>query len=311
MSLAAIEIDSLEYFYRHQWTGARIRALHTFSLTVQAGDCFGFLGNNGAGKTTTIKSILSLIKPYRGKISIFGTNSLDPASRQSIGYVAEQPYFYDHLNVQETVEMYAGLAAVPYRQRKQTATAAIARLGMDHKAKMPMRSLSKGLTQRVAIAQAICHKPRLLILDEPFSGLDPIGRKEIRDLFAELRDSGTSIFICSHILSDVESLCNKVSIMVKGELKGIFDLGSREQLSPKGFEITFRAEKQLDQRIIKDLGGRQLSHPGSVRLSFEDRQSAESALKKSIDHGLILEQFETAQTSLEDLYISLVNQQKS
>lgn len=306
MSLTAINIENLEYFYRSAWTGRKIRALNPYSLKVQSGDCFGFLGNNGAGKTTTIKSILSIIKPYRGNISIFGISSKDPQSRQSVGYVTEQPYFYEYLSVEETISMYAGLSSVPYKNRKKAVSEAIAKVGLNHKIKSSIRSLSKGLTQRVAIAQAICHKPKLLILDEPFSGLDPVGRKEIRDLFADLKDKGTTIFICSHILSDVESLCNRVAIMSKGELKGCFDLEKSRKISPKGYELTFSSDQQIDQRIVRDLGGKVLSHPGLLRVVFEDQKNAQIAIKKAFEHSLNLESFEPAYTSLEDLYLSLV-----
>jgi ABC-2 type transport system ATP-binding protein len=309
MDLSAIDINKVEYFYRHQWTGHKIRAIHPLSVRVETGDCFGFLGNNGAGKTTTIKSILSLIHPSAGKISIFGVDSKDPKSRQSVGYVSEQPYFYDHLSVYEIVEMYAALSALTYSDRKKSVLSALSRLGISDRAKTPMRALSKGLTQRVAIAQAICHKPRLLILDEPFSGLDPIGRREIRDLFAELRDEGTTIFMSSHILSDVEALCNRASILIKGELKGVYDLNDKNQLAPKGFELTFSSDSIIDPRIIKDLAGEVVSHSNLLRLLFLNRSEAELALKKSFEHALKLEKFETTYSSLEELYIELAKKQ--
>lgn len=302
----AIEIKDLQYFYRHQWTGKKIRALFPFSLDVAEGEYFGFLGHNGAGKTTTIKSILGLIRPSSGSIKIFGKESSNFSSRQSVGYVPEQPYFYDHLTVMEIVEMYAALSGVAANQRKNQVTKTLEKLGLSERSKTPMRSLSKGLVQKVAVAQAICHCPKLLILDEPFSGLDPIGRKELRDIFAEMQKSGTTIFMSSHILTDVESLCDRVSIMVKGNLKGLFNLREENLASNMGYEVTFKSASSISQETLEDLGGKKLNHPSALRLFFEQRGEAESALHKANAHGLTLEKFESAHTSLEDIFVKLV-----
>ena len=314
MTKSAIEIKQLEYSYRHQWTGKKIPALKPFSLEVTEGQCFGFLGHNGAGKTTTIKAMLGLIRPSSGSISLFGKSTRDTESRKSVGYVPEQPYFYDHLCVQEIIEMYASLSGVHSNSIKEASRAALEKLNIWERRKSPMKSLSKGLTQRVAVAQAICHKPRLLILDEPFSGLDPIGRKELRDLFSDLQKNGTTIFMSSHILSDVESLCSAVSIMVKGELKGIFNLKEQNLSASTGFEITFQLPNTIEnisEELLTSLGGKKLSHPSNLRLAFESRSKAESALAIASKHGLILDRFESTHRSLEDLFVTLVKESGS
>jgi ABC-2 type transport system ATP-binding protein len=308
MTQPAIEISELQYFYRHQWSGKKIRALFPFSLKIEPGECFGFLGHNGAGKTTTIKALLGLIRPSAGSISLFGKKSTETASRHSVGYVPEQPYFYDHLSVQEIVEMYAALSGLVSKNRRVMVRNALEKLGLYDRRNTPMRSLSKGLTQRVAVAQAICHNPKLLVLDEPFSGLDPIGRKELRDLFAQLQKQGTTIFMSSHILPDVESLCNRVSIMVKGELKGVFNIREGDLAASSGFEITFHSPNSVSEETMRELGGKQLSHPTSLRLLFKERKEAENALKIANEHGLILDKFESAHGSLEDLFVALVNE---
>lgn len=309
MNNLAISIEQLEYFYRHQWTGKKIRALSPFSLQISEGECFGFLGHNGAGKTTTIKALLGLIRPSAGNIKLFNLSSLDTDSRKSVGYVPEQPYFYDHLTVEEIIGMYAGLSGVGSNQKKEVIKNSLEKLNIWDRRKSPMRSLSKGLTQRVAVAQAICHRPKLLVLDEPFSGLDPLGRKELRDIFSEIQKSGTTIFMSSHILSDVESLCSRVSIMVKGELKGIFNLQEQVLSKSSGFEITFQIPESVStscNELVKTLGGKQLSHPNSLRILFDNRAQAEAALKNAGSLGLTLERFETVHQSLEDLFVALV-----
>lgn len=302
----ALNISSLEYFYRHQWTGQKIRALHPFSLEILQGECFGFLGHNGAGKTTTIKLILDLIRPSSGEIELFGINSRDYHSRQQVGYVAEQPYFYDHLTVREIVEMYAALSGIQKSEVRKEAEKSLARIGLTTKLDQPMRSLSKGLIQRVAIAQAICHQPKLLILDEPFSGLDPLGRKEVRDLLLELKESGCTIFISSHILSDVEALCDRASIMVKGELKRIFDIKN----TSSGMQITLAAENSVPAQILENLKPDKLSGKANNILFYKDRHQAQAALANAINSGLKIESFDLAHTTLEEIFMDIVKSQQ-
>ncbi len=219
-----LEIKDLSYSYKSEWLGKPYNALKDINLDLHEGECFGFLGHNGAGKTTTIKCILSLTRIKSGSIKIFGKEHSLAASRENVGYLPEQPYFYDYLTVNETMELYATLAGVNNSDLKTAVREALDLVKISSRAKNRMRTLSKGLTQRVAMAQAIVAKPKLLILDEPFSGLDPIGRKEFRELISNLNRSGVAIFMSSHILSDVEDLCGRASIMASGELKGIYNL---------------------------------------------------------------------------------------
>lgn len=224
-----LEITALSYVYRGNWMVGRKKAVQNLNLEIFEGESFGFLGHNGAGKTTTIKCILNLIKPSTGSVKIFGKSATEVSAREKIGYVPEQPYFYDYLTVAEILQMYAQLSGLHSHDRDNAITQALAAVNMGDRVGASMRSLSKGLTQRIAIAQAIVAKPKLLILDEPFSGMDPIGRKEFRELFLNLKKQGTTIFICSHILSDVELLCDRVSIMSQGELKGVFDIRDKSK----------------------------------------------------------------------------------
>jgi ABC-2 type transport system ATP-binding protein len=222
--MATLEVNNLNYIYTHEWTRKKQIAVKDLSFKVDRGECFGFLGLNGAGKTTTIKAILGLINPLKGSvIKINGYSHKEVKARSQVGYVPEQPYFYDHLTVNEIMYLYASLSGVPPSVRKEAVVKALKRVKLHERETSRMRTLSKGLTQRVAIAQAIVGDPALLILDEPFSGMDPIGRKEFRDLFLELKGEGKTLLLCSHILSDAEFLCDRGLILANGETKGIVD----------------------------------------------------------------------------------------
>jgi ABC-2 type transport system ATP-binding protein len=307
----ALEIDCLSYTYTEDWTRKKREAIRALSLTVKAGEAFGFLGHNGAGKTTTIKAILNLISPQQGTIKIFGENWKSLRSRRAVGYLPEQPYFYDYLTVQETLELYACLAEVPSEGRARTVAATLEKVGLGDRKKVRLRTLSKGLTQRVALAQAIIAKPKLLILDEPFSGLDPLGRREFRNIFSELKAEGATIFMSSHILSDVEFLCDRASIMVKGVVREIFDLREKPAaLSGEEFELTVQSSEDASVLALGDGASSAASHERSgtlQRLRFTDRSRAEQALKAALEKGFTIESFERRQISLEDLFMRIVS----
>lgn len=303
--IPAIDIKELYYSYRGNWGLKKIEALKGISLEVHQGESFGFLGHNGAGKTTTIKCILGLIRPSSGTIKIFGNSDTD--SRISVGYLPEQPYFYDHLTVNELVTFYGCLAGVNSKSLHSAVQDALERVRISNRGDSPMRSLSKGLTQRVGMAQAIVANPRLLILDEPFSGLDPIGRREFRDLLSDLKKTGTTIFISSHVLGDIEFLCDRVSIMAHGEIKEVIalkDLKSQEQDS-------FVLKIAEDQVKCTELNIPQVtttrSSNGILHLTFNSEASAIKGLEIAISKGLSIEGFHRAHSSLEDLFIRLVN----
>lgn len=287
------------------WLEKRTTALSDLTLDVFEGESFGFLGQNGAGKTTTIKCILGLIQVRSGTVKIFGKDFTDTQARRAIGYLPEQPYFYDYLTVQEIMEMYATLAGVPRCDRHAAITRALDRVQISSRIKSSMRSLSKGLTQRVAMAQAIVADPKLLILDEPFSGLDPIGRKEFRDLLFELKGNGTTIFMSSHILSDVEFLCDRASILARGTLKGVFDLkdmsresrGSYELLVRDGSHITESLKKICDETILQDR---------FARFIIGEEKKAHEALKIAVESGAHIESFQFNVEGLEELFVRLV-----
>jgi ABC-2 type transport system ATP-binding protein len=218
----AIETCGLEKSYRVGfWRKARKCALHPLTLAVEPGEVFGYLGPNGAGKTTTLKLLMGLISPSGGSARILGMELTDPRMKAQIGFLPEQPYFYDYLLAAELLHYYVQLSGISARDGRRRADAALARVGLADAARTQLRKFSKGMLQRVGIAQAIVHNPQVVFLDEPMSGLDPMGRREVRDLIQSLKDDGKTVFFSTHILSDAETLCDRVAVLNKGELRGI------------------------------------------------------------------------------------------
>ncbi|HKW26962.1 MAG TPA: ABC transporter ATP-binding protein [Terriglobales bacterium] len=220
--MPAIETFGLEKTYTVGFWRKRPRcALRPLNLAVEEGEVFGYLGPNGAGKTTTLKLLMGLVYPTAGSARILGLPVNDPRVKAQIGFLPEQPYFYDYLTARELLEYYAQLSAVEARDRSRRVDAVLNRVGLNDVGGVQLRKFSKGMLQRVGIAQAILHDPKLVFLDEPMSGLDPIGRREVRDLMESLKQEGKTIFFSTHILSDAEALCDRVAILHKGELRSI------------------------------------------------------------------------------------------
>jgi ABC-2 type transport system ATP-binding protein len=220
--MAAIEILGLTKTYQVGFWRKRPKcALLPLHLQVEEGEIFGFLGPNGAGKTTTLKLLMGLVYPTAGSARILGSEINDPRMKAQIGFLPEQPYFYDYLTAAELLEYYAQLSGIAAKERKHRVSEVLARVGLPEVGGMQLRKFSKGMLQRVGIGQAILHNPRVLFFDEPMSGLDPIGRREVRDLMEELKHAGKTVFFSTHILSDAEALCDRVAIIHQGELRGV------------------------------------------------------------------------------------------
>ena len=220
--MPAIETFGLEKTYTVGFWRKRPRcALRRLNLAVEEGEVFGYLGPNGAGKTTTLKLLMGLIYPTSGSARILGMPIYDPRVKAQIGFLPEQPYFYDYLTARELLEYYAQLSGVEARERSRRIDAVLGRVGLNDVGGAQLRKFSKGMLQRVGIAQAILHEPKVIFLDEPMSGLDPVGRREVRDLMEGLKQEGKTIFFSTHILSDAEALCDRVAILHKGELRSI------------------------------------------------------------------------------------------
>jgi len=220
--MPAIEILGLQKTY---WVGfwrkRAKRALRPFHLAVEEGEIFGFLGPNGAGKTTTLKLLMGLVFPTAGSARILGMDANDPRVKAQIGFLPEQPYFYDYLTARELLEYYGQLSGVAAKDRAKKVEAMLQRVGLPDAGDIQLRKFSKGMLQRVGIAQAILHDPKVVFLDEPMSGLDPMGRREVRDLIEQLKKEGKTVFFSTHILSDAEALCDRVAIIHLGELRSV------------------------------------------------------------------------------------------
>jgi ABC-2 type transport system ATP-binding protein len=220
--MVAIETINLEKTYAVGfWRKTPRVALRPLNLTVAEGEVFGFLGPNGAGKTTTLKLLMGLVFPTGGTARILGKDINDSAIKAQIGFLPEQPYFYDYLTAKELLEYYAQLSGMEPKERGRKVEAMLERVGLKDAARVQLRKFSKGMLQRVGLAQAILHDPRVVFLDEPMSGLDPMGRREVRDLMEELKQQGKTVFFSTHILSDAEALCDRVAVIHQGELRGV------------------------------------------------------------------------------------------
>jgi ABC-2 type transport system ATP-binding protein len=220
--MPAIEILGLEKTYSVGfWRKKPKLALRPLHLTVAEGEIFGFLGPNGAGKTTTLKLLMGLMYPTSGSARILGREINDPVMKAQIGFLPEQPYFYEYLTAHELLKYYGQLSGVAAEDLSQKVNQVLQRVGLPESGATQLRKFSKGMLQRVGIAQAILHDPKVVFFDEPMSGLDPMGRREVRDLIGQLKHEGKTVFFSTHILSDAEALCDRVAIINKGELQGV------------------------------------------------------------------------------------------
>ena len=239
--MAVVEITNLTKDYEIGfWRKRKVRALDNLSLSIDPGQIFGFLGANGAGKTTTLKLLMRLIFPTSGSAQILGHDIQDVRMHQRIGYLPENPYFYDYLTAREFLDYCAEIFGFPAAARKKRAADLLARVNLDEKRwDTQLRKFSKGMLQRVGLAQSLINDPEIVFLDEPMSGLDPVGRREVRDLIASLRDEGKTVFMCSHILSDIEVLCDRVAILKRGRLAqvGFLDELRKTTEGPNRMEV--------------------------------------------------------------------------
>jgi ABC-2 type transport system ATP-binding protein len=245
MTAPAIETENLTKEYPHGFLHLKKKtSLEGLNMQVETGEIFGFIGPNGAGKSTTIKLLMRLIFPTAGNARILGKPISDIEMHRDIGYLPEQPYFYDYLTAAEVLDYFARFHDLTAADRKERVQSMLKRVGLETAGKIQLRKYSKGMLQRVGMAQAILHDPKLVILDEPMSGLDPVGRREVRDIILELKRDGKTVMFSTHILSDAEMLCDRVGVIVGGKLRGI---GAPEQLvdvKTQGMEILFELTGQ-------------------------------------------------------------------
>jgi ABC-2 type transport system ATP-binding protein len=262
MIAPAIEILGLTKDYPVGfWRPKMRRSLDNLSFQVEEGEVFGFLGPNGAGKTTTMKLLMGLIFPTSGMARVRGRAIDDIEMHREIGYLPEQPYFYDYLTARELLDYYAQFSNFSPAERQERVSRFLERVGLTAAADVQLRKFSKGMLQRAGIAQAILHDPPVVILDEPMSGLDPVGRREIRDIILDLKNQGRTVFFSTHILSDAEMLCDRVAVLAGGKLQGVGAPRDIVAMKPHAMEILFelREERALPADLaaqVTKIGGR-------------------------------------------------------
>lgn len=281
----------------------RVQAVRGVSLEVQPGEIFGYLGPNGAGKTTTMKMAMGLIKPTRGTATLFGQSAEDASVRARVGYLPEHPYFYDYLTATEILAFFAQLHGIPRRERKHRIAELLELVGLSHAAHRTLRRFSKGMLQRVGIAQAIINDPDLVILDEPLSGLDPMGRKEVRDIIVRLREQGKTVFFSSHILHDIETICDRVAILVAGRVERLGPLKALLADQHRFVEITVT---DLDDAGIKAssnaLGVTGVNLGTTVLFEVADAE-CQRALEVLMGAGARVQQVQPRRQNLEALFV--------
>ena len=214
-----IETRSLSKVYRDFWGRQKVRALKSLDLQVHKGEIFGLLGPNGSGKTTTMKLLLGLLFPTSGEALVFGNDATDVGKNERIGYLPEESYLYKFLNAEETLDFYGRLFDMPAATRKERVKELISMVGLDWAKRRQLKEYSKGMTRRIGLAQTLINDPELILLDEPTTGLDPIGTREMKDLIIDLREKGKTVVMCSHLLADVQDVCDRIAILYQGELK--------------------------------------------------------------------------------------------
>lgn len=284
----------------------KLRALDHLDLVVEEGETFGLIGPNGAGKTTTLKLLMGLIFPTEGEATILEKPIGDRDAKSEIGYLPEHPYFYDYLTGRELLNYFGQLFGLSRSVRRARVEELLDKVGMTASADVALRKYSKGMTQRIGIAQALVNRPKVVFFDEPMSGLDPIGRREITLLIRELRDSGVTVLFCSHILPDVEQLCDRVAILNKGKLVEMGRLSEILDVSIQTIEVEV---ENLSEALLAELRGKTSTIEKSgerARMVFACREDFDTALGSLRDGGARLLSVTPVKQSLEEYFVAEV-----
>ena len=304
--MPVISAEHLSKVYKLGFFARRVQALDDLSLEVKEGEVFGLIGPNGAGKSTAIKILLNLIQPTQGRAALFGVDVRDKRAREKLGFVPENPSPHEHLSAEEYVRLQAVLAGRSTRDAAQLATKALDAVELGALRQVIIRRYSKGMTQRTMLAGAIVAQPQLLILDEPTSGLDPLGRRLVRDLILQQRKAGVTILFCTHIISDVESLCDRVALMARGKVVRAGSIVDIVQTSQSIVEIICegRTAEQITA-LLQDSSAtvEPSSHLVLVRLPEEKLQGA---LRKLVDEQVAIRRIQPHRFGLEDAFVSVV-----
>lgn len=257
-SEVVIETRALSKVYRDFWGRQKVRALKSLDLEINRGEIFGLLGPNGSGKTTTIKLILGLLFPTSGKALVFGKDATEVKKNEKIGYLPEESYLYKFLNAEETLDFYGRLFDIPPDERRKRINELLTRVGLDLAKKRQLKEYSKGMTRRVGLAQALINDPELIVLDEPTTGLDPIGTREMKDLIIDLKARGKTVLMCSHLLADVQDVCDRIAILHQGDLKELGRVDSLLKVADvtqiRGRKFSAACQQELREVIARHEG---------------------------------------------------------
>ena len=303
-AMSIVHVEHIAKSFRTSW-GRKATALRDVSLDVREGEIFGLLGPNGAGKTTTFGILLGFQKPTAGHGTILGRPLGSVAARRQIGFLSENPYFYDHLSARELLTTFADLYGLP--GDKCTVGKHLERVGLDPEDKKPLRKFSKGMRQRAGLAQAIMHNPKLVILDEPMSGLDPTGRREFRDIIVDLKQRGATVLLASHVLSDVEALCDRVGFLVDGRIRKVGAVDELVHTASGSFEIIASG---LSGSVLMELGGEHdVRHSGNcVVITTASNAGAQAAMQRVFKEGGSVLALRPRSGSLEDVFVNFLSQ---
>jgi len=309
--MSVIRANGLKKVFRTGFLMRPIEAVRGVDLDVAPGEIFGFIGPNGAGKTTTIKMLTGLIHPTAGDATIHGVSVTEPASRRGLGFLPEGTFFHEYLTGQEFLDFHARLLGLSREVRRERIPRLLERVGLAHAADLHLRRYSKGMRQRVGLAQALVGDPDLLILDEPMSGLDPLGRKDVRDLILSLRDEGKTVFVTSHILADAEVICDRVAIILSGRIahEGYLDELLSEEVD--GAELVVEA---IDEALFEAIGRsaqRSVPQGGRFLFDFAHVTDAEKALEQVRESGGRIRSLVPRRRSLEDVMVSKMQKESA
>ncbi|MEZ4407681.1 MAG: ABC transporter ATP-binding protein [Polyangiales bacterium] len=281
-----------------------VEAVRGVTFEVKRGEIFGFLGPNGAGKTTTIKTLLGLIFPSKGEVRLFGEPVTSPSARRRVGFLPENPYLYQYLSPREVLDLCGRLSGIPADERASSAEQLLRRVGIGSVMDRPLRRFSKGMLQRAGLAQALMGDPELLILDEPMTGLDPIGRKEVRDLILEERERGRTVMFSSHILSDVEMLCDRVAIVNRGELTACGSLDELLQRSVRAVEVELGTTPDALPTSLTAMEGVAVSAlRDHAVVTVEGEEEAQRVLRAALESSVPVLAVTPRRETLEDLFV--------
>jgi ABC-2 type transport system ATP-binding protein len=303
LSDVVLHARGLSKTFRRPFTGKRVEAVRGVSFEVTRGEIFGFLGPNGAGKTTSIKMMTGLISPTGGEISILGRPVPAPDVMGRVGFLPESPYVYPYLTPREFVALCGRLSGLSGASLADKVVKVVNRVGIGQAIDRPARALSKGMLQRAALAAALVHDPELLILDEPMSGLDPVGRKEVRDLIVEERQRGHTVFFSSHILSDVEMLCDRVCILRQGEVVVAGSLRELLVQNKRQSEITIAGAGEALRALLATIATGMREVGGALVLEVEGDDAIRAVVERVLSGGARLESVTPKRETLEDLFV--------